>query len=457
MAIIVDLLALVVGALAAWLFGRARSAALVERLEGRDREIAGLKEGIDGCEKEIAGLRAANSTLTSAKAEVEARLASERQSAAEKLELLNGAREDLENAFKALSSEALRSNNQSFLELAKQTLEKFQEGAKHDLESRQKAIQELVKPVGEGLAQVDKQIQEMEKARAGAYAGISEQVGSMLKTQARLQTETANLVQALRAPKVRGSWGEIQLKRVVEMAGMVEYCDFLQQVSVNTEDGRLRPDMVVRLPNGKNIVVDAKVALLAYLESLEAKDETVRALKLAEHAMQVRAHLSRLGAKAYWGQFEPAPEFVVAFLPGETFFSAALEQDPGLIEFGVNEQVLLATPTTLIALLKAVAYGWRQEKIAESAKIIGNLGRDLYDRISTLTEHFSKVGENLKRSVDAYNKAVGCLDTRVLVSARKFKDLGATSAAEIESPEEVDKVPRSIQSPELIEKAAVAE
>jgi DNA recombination protein RmuC len=385
------------------------------------------------------------------------RLDQERKQTAEKLAVLSQAEQKMTDAFKALSADALSSNNQSFLVLAKTALEKLQESAKGDLDKRQQAIGAMVTPVKESLDKVDAKIQALEAARAGAYSGLSEQLQQLIKNEKDLRLETGKLVTALRAPNVRGRWGEMQLKRVVELAGMLDHCDFHEQVSETTEDGRLRPDMIVHLPGGVNIVVDAKAPLAAYLEALEAADEQVREQKLKDHARHVQGHIASLSKKSYWEQFQPAPDFVILFLPGEVFYDAAREHDPTLIEAAANQRVVIATPSSLIALLRTIALGWRQEKLARNAEEISSLGKELYERLATLGCHFGKLGDRLDKAVDAYNASIGTLESRVLPSARKFRDLGvANGDQEIAELAPVERKARPVDREELLPSAAAA-
>lgn len=374
-------------------------------------------------------------------AALQAQRDAELKAAEEKLVLLEQARAQLKESFQALSSEALSKNNESFINLAKSTLEKYQEGARGDLEKRQQAINKTVEPVGEALKHFNAKLEQVEKERVASSAGLEKQLQQLAQSQAQLSKTTGSLVQALRAPQVRGQWGEMQLRRTVEMAGMINRVDFLEQASVDTDEGRQRPDMMINLPNGRQVVVDSKVPLAAYLDALEAEDPEVQTTRMKAHARHIRDHIKGLSAKSYWTQFDNAPEFVVLFIPNETIFSAALEQDPQLIELGVDNKVILATPTTLIALLKAIAYGWQQEAIAREAKEISALGKELYERIGVVTGHFSKLGKSLDQSVGHYNRAISSVESRLLVTARKFEALESAAPEPVVEPGAIEKQP----------------
>ncbi len=415
--IVTWVIAVAVGVVAGWMASRSRAAALRTAIAEREATIVDLKVQAGRLETALEQERAGEARLS--------------------------------NAFKALSADALKSSNESFLELAKATLEKYQEGAKSTLDQKSKSVEEFVKPLKESLEKVNVQIEAIEKTRREDYGMLSQNLAGLRTETTSLNTETRNLTNALRTPIVRGRWGEVQLRKVVELAGMVEYCDFIEQPSVQGEEGRLRPDMVVNLPGGKNVVVDSKVPLEAYLKAQESTDiETARG-HMRDHARQIRTHIAKLRAKSYAEQFESTPEFVVMFLPGESFFSAALEHEPGLIEEGAAQNVIIATPTTLIALLRSVAYGWKQEKIAESAQEIRDLGVELHKRMRVLAEHVMDIGDGLNRAVGAYNKSVGSLESSVLPAARRFPELGLSGQPEIPQLTPVERTTRALNSPEL--------
>ena len=445
-------ISILLGALLAWLLTRAQAhtqlAVEQTRCENLVAHAAELQTRLQQRESDYAAQQRVASEQHARVAELQTQLSEERRQNQERLASFEEAKHKLEETFKALSADALQASQEAFMRLAGATFEKLQAQTDGKLEQREQAVKALVEPIGKSLEGVRSKIDELEKSRAEAYGSLSAQVRSMIVTQDQLRLEAGNLVKALRAPQTRGRWGEMQLKRVVEMAGMLDYCDFDQQVSMNTDDGRLRPDLVVRLPGGKRVVVDAKAPLQAYLDAVESQDDVIKQTHLAGHARQLRDHVTKLGAKSYWQQFEPTPEFVVMFLPGESFFSAALEQQPGLIEDGVNQKVIIATPTTLIALLRAVSYGWRQERIAENAEAIAKLGRELYERVGKLADHFGRLGKNLGAAVNTYNDAVGTLETRLLPSARRFKELGA-GTGEIATLEGLQQATRQLQAPEF--------
>lgn len=350
----------------------------------------------------------------------------------------------LATAFSELANKSLKSNSENFLRLAEQNLGAQHERAKRELGDREQAVENLVKPIKDALQQSQAQIAALEKSRSEAYGGIKSQLEAMQNSQQSLTRETRNLVNALRRPEVRGRWGEMTLRRLVELAGMVEHCDFQEQVHTSKDDKIIRPDMIVRMPDNRELVVDVKTPLDAYLEAIEASDDAQRKLGLERHARNVREHIRKLAAKTYWEQFSKSPEFVILFIPGDQFLSAALGEDPDLIEYALSEQIILATPTSFVALLKAVAYGWRQLALADNAEEIRRLAVDLYSRLTTFVGHMNKVGKQLASSVENYNRAVGSLEHKVLPGARKFVELGIRPKKEIEQVEPLESLPRSM-------------
>jgi DNA recombination protein RmuC len=430
----------IVGFLIAHFAGKARVEKVRGQLDVRMQEVNDLMLRIEGMNERIDVLNTELKEEGQNRVKAESKL----EDLHEQLKFIEDAKITLGTTFKALSSDVLNTSNEAFLKLAKSTLEKYQTEAKGDLTERQKAIENLVKPMKENLEKYQKLISDMSEKQTGQYTSLQDQVKALLESELSLKTETSKLVTALSSPKVRGRWGELTLKRVAELAGMVERCDFYEQETVDTEDGKLRPDMMVNLPNGRRIVVDAKAPLAGYLEAVDCATEEDRTTHLTKYASHVKKHCLDLSRKEYWDQFDEAPEFVVMFLPGEQFLGAALQEEPGLLEDAFRQKVILATPATLIALLKAVAYGWRQEALEENAKQISELGKELYERLAIMIDHFQNVGKNLDRSLKAYNDAVGSLNTRVIVSGRKFKELGVSSPKELPDLEKIDTSTRSI-------------
>ena len=417
---------------------------LEKRAGGSEARIEELRQQVQVRDSEIGRMRNELTAENQAKVEALTKLEAAQKSFEEQKTLIEAMKTEMTDTFNALSSAALKSSSEDFLRLASEHLGKVVADTKGRLGEHQAALDGMIKPLYETLKRYDEQIKSIEESRHKAYGSLEEQLRTLASTQENLQRETSNLVSALRKPQVRGRWGEMQLRRVAELSGMSIHCDFTEQQSMDTEKGRIRPDMVVHLPMEREIVVDSKVSLDAYLDAVSASTEDERKAKMEKHAQQVRAHMNKLASKDYWSQFKQSPEFVVLFIPGESFLSAALDSDSTLIEDGIERRVIIATPTTFIALLRAIAYGWRQEQVTKNAQEISELGRQLYERMHILVQHFDNVGSNLEKAIGSYNKAVGSMETRILPSVRKFKELGVTGADEIPVLDQIDQKARSL-------------
>lgn len=437
------LLALVtfaIGYAFAALLSRTRTAGLAEQKRTLSEQLAATQATM---ERQAAEIR----QLIEARAALDGILVTERKHAEENLRLLTDAREQLKSDFKALAASALDSNNANFLQLARSALKTSQTEAAGELAQKEQAVRTLVEPIAQSLAGMNQQIQELEKSRSSAYGTLTTQVQSLLETQKALQAETGNLVKALREPQARGRWGELQLRTVLELSGMMPHCDFKEQLSFNDEDRRYRPDVIVDLPGGKQVVIDAKVPLSAYLAAIEAAEDSTRAARMKDHARQVRQHIDSLASRSYWSHLPCTPEFVVMFLPGEVFFRAAMDADAELIEYGVSQKVIITSPTTLIALLKAVAYGWNQKSLAESAKTISDAGKTLYERLCKMTDHLEKLGRRLGGAVTSYNELLSSMEKRVLPEARKFPEYDRSlAAAALPDVQQIEQTPRELQA-----------
>jgi DNA recombination protein RmuC len=406
--------------------------------------VAELRQQVLQKDKDLDQIRTVLAAERQAKTEALTKLDAAQKGFEEQKALIDSMKKEMTDTFNALSSAALKSSSEDFLRLASESLGKVVTDTRGRLGEHQAAMDGMIKPLYETLKRYEDQIKIMEEGRHKAYGSLEEQLRSMASTQENLQKETSNLVTALRKPQVRGRWGEMQLRRVAELSGMSIHCDFTEQQSVDTDKGKIRPDMIVHLPMDREIVVDSKVSLEAYLDTVNAATEEEKKSRMEKHAQQVRTHMNKLASKDYWSQFKQSPEFVVLFIPGESFLGAAVEVDSSLIEDGIEKRVIIATPTTFIALLRAIAYGWRQEQVTKNAQEISDLGRQLYERMVTLVQHFENVGKSLEKAIGSYNRAVGSMESRVLPSVRKFKELGVTGSEEIPVLEKVDQMPRNL-------------